>query len=100
MLLIEELYVNETYTFDIVYISMLFLLFYLIIALALRNSKINRKFMTYVLFIVCIAEATTNSSHEASYKPTGYSSYLQDNEAIENLVAGIEDNDFYRIEKL
>ena len=100
MLLIEELYVSEEYTFDIVYTSMLFLLFYLIIAVALRNNKINRKFMTYVLFIVCIAEATTNSAHEESYKPTGYSSYLQDNEAIENLVAGIEDNDFYRIEKL
>lgn len=100
MLLIEELYVDETYTFEIVYISMLFLLFYLIIAVALRNKKINRKFMTYVLFIVCIAEATTNSSQESAYKPTGYSSYLQDNEAIESLIEGIEDNTFYRVEKL
>ena len=56
--------------------------------------------MIYVLFIVCIAEATVNSDHESAYKPTGYSAYLEDNEAIENLIAGIEDNDFYRIEKL
>lgn len=100
MLLIEELYVDSTYTFEIVYMSILFLVFYLIIATCLRNTKINRTFMIYVLFIVCIAEATINSDHESSYKPTGYSAYLEDNQAIENLVAGIEDDDFYRIEKL
>ncbi len=100
MLLIEELYVDSTYTFEIVYMSILFLVFYLIIAACLRNTKINRTFMIYVLFIVCIAEATINSDHESSYKPTGYSAYLEDNQAIEDLVAGIEDDDFYRIEKL
>ena len=100
MLLIEELYVNTEYSFEIVYMSMLFLVFYLIIAMCLRNPKIYRTFVIYVLFIVCIAEAAINSDHEDSYKPTGYSSYLKDNEAIENLVAGIDDNDFYRIEKL
>ncbi len=100
MLLIEELYVDTTYTFEIVYMSMMFLAFYLLIAICLRNKKISRTFMIYVLFIVCIAEATVNSDHESAYKPTGYSAYLEDNEAIENLIAGIEDNDFYRIEKL
>ena len=100
MLLIEELYVNNDFTFEIVYMSMLFLVFYLVIAMCLRNPKIYRTFVIYVLFIVCIAETAINSDHDASYKPTGYSSYLKDNEAIENLVAGIDDNSFYRIEKL
>ena len=101
MLLIEELYVEEsTYPFEIVYLSMIFLSLYMLVVLGLRNKKINKTFMTYLLFIVCIAEAVTNSDHEASYKPTGYSSYLEDNEAIEKLVDGIEDDSFYRIEKL
>ena len=100
MLLIEELYVGKEYAFDIVYMSILFLVFYLLIAMCLRNPNVYRTFVIYVLFIVCIAEAATNSDHDASYKPTGYSSYLKDNEAIENLIAGIDDNDFYRVEKL
>ena len=100
MLLIEELYVNDTYTFDIIYMSMLFLVFYFIVTMALRNKKINKTFIVYVLFIVCIAEATINSDHEKSYSTTTYSAYLEDNKAIENLVNKIEDNSFYRIEKL
>lgn len=100
MLLIEELYVNDTYTFDIIYMSMLFLVFYFIVTMGLRNKKINKTFIVYVLFIVCIAEATINSDHEKSYSTTTYSAYLEDNKAIENLVNKIEDNSFYRIEKL
>lgn len=100
MLLIEELYVDTEYPFDIVYISMIFLTFYFVICLGLTNSKINKTFMVYVLFIVCIAEATLSSDHPKSYMTTGYSSYLKDNEAIEELVAGIDDDSFYRIEKL
>lgn len=100
MLLIEELYVSSDFTFEIVYMSMLFLVFYLIIAMCLRNPNVHRTFVIYVLFIVCISETAINSDHDASYKPTGYSAYLKDNEAIENLIAGIDDNDFYRIEKL
>ena len=100
MLLIEELYVNDTYTFDIIYMSMLFLVFYFIVTMALRNKKINKTFIVYVLFIVCIAEATINSDHEKSYSTTTYSAYLEDNKAIENLVNKIDDNSFYRIEKL
>ena len=100
MLLIEELYVNDTYTFDIIYMSMLFLVFYFIVTIALRNKKINKTFIVYVLFIVCIAEATINSDHEKSYSTTTYSAYLEDNKAIEDLVSKIDDNSFYRIEKL
>ena len=101
ILLIEELYVDkETFPFEIVYISLIFLVLYFIVAMCLRNDKINKTFMTYVLFIVCIAEATTNSDHEKSYSTTMYSAYLEDNDAIESLINGIDDNSFYRVEKL
>lgn len=101
MLLIEEFYVNkDSYPFEIAYMSMLFLTFYFIITIALSNKKINKTFVVYLLFIVCISEATINSDHDESYKTTGYSYYLEDNEAIEKLVNDIDDNSFYRIEKL
>ena len=101
MLLIEELYVTEeTYPFEIVYTSMIFLVLYYIVSMCLRNDKINKTFITYVLFIVCIAEATTNSDHDKSYSTTSYKAYLEDNNAVESLVAGIDDNSFYRVEKL
>lgn len=101
ILLIEELYVDSSsFPFEIVYISLLFLTLYFILCIAFINKKISRTFVVYLLFIVCIAEATINSDHEQSYKPTGYSAYLEDNEAIEKLVSDIDDNSFYRIEKL
>ena len=101
MLLIEEFYVNtDSYPFEIVYMSMLFLTFYFIIVIGLTNKKMNRNFVVYLLFIVCISEATINSDHADSYKTTDYPSYLNDNKAIEKLVDDIDDNSFYRIEKL
>lgn len=100
MLLIEELYVDTSYPFEIVYVSMIFLTLYMILCLAFINKKMNKTFVVYLLFIVCMAEATINSDHEESYKPTGYSAYLEDNEAIEKLVSDIDDNTFYRIEKI
>ena len=101
MLLIEEFYVNkDSYPFEIVYMSMLFLTFYFIITIALTNKKINKTFVVYLLFIVCISEATLNSDHEESYSTTRYSFYLDDNAAIEDLISNIDDNSFYRIEKV
>lgn len=101
ILLLEELYVDKsTYPFEIIYTSMMFLVFYFIISLCLANKKLNKTFVAYLLFIVCIAEATTNSDHLKSYSTTSYSAYLDDNAAIESLISGIEDNDFYRVEKL
>ena len=100
MLLIEELYVSDSYPFDIVYMSMLFLVFYFAVSVALTNKRLNRTFIVYTLFIVCIAEATINSDHEKSYSTTRYSLYQDDNKAINKLLDSIEDNSFYRVEKI
>ena len=100
MLLIEELYVNDSYPFDIVYMSMAFLLFYFLVTLAFKNKRLNKTFVVYILFVVCIAEATINSDHMESYKTTRYSSYLEDNKAIDNILDTIDDNSFYRVEKI
>ena len=100
MLLIEELYVNDSYPFDIVYMSMTFLLFYFLVTLAFTNKRLNKTFVVYILFVVCIAETTINSDHKESYKTTRYSTYLEDTKVIDKLLDSIEDNSFYRVEKI
>ena len=102
VLLIEELYVSSDYLFDVIYISLAFLAFYMILIMAYEGKKIKTNFIIYLLFVVCIAEATINSDHEESYKITSYASYVQDNEVIEDLVESVskDENDFFRIEKL
>ena len=100
-LFIEETYVSgDDYPFQIVYISALFLFLYFMIALAHKNNRMNRNVIIYLMLIVCIAEATINSTQEDAYNVTGYSYYLEDNDAITELLESIEDSDFYRVEKL
>lgn len=102
VLLIEKLYVSDEYSFEIIYLSLCFLVFYMFLIAAYKNKNIRDSFIVYLLFVVCIAEATINSDHEDSYKTTSYSAYIEDNEGIERLVDSVAKNDdsFYRIEKL
>lgn len=102
ILLIEELYVNADYSFEIIYVSLIFIGFYGILMYAYSNKTLKRNFIVYLLFVVCIAEATINSDHEDSYKTTSHTAYVSDNEAITSLTEKVadDDNSFYRIEKL
>lgn len=102
ILLIEKLYVGNDYSFEIIYMSLSFLVFYMVLIGAFKSRNTKNSFLVYLLFVVCIAEATISSDHEESYKTTSYSAYIEDNEAIERLIDGVAKNDdgFYRIEKL
>lgn len=102
ILLIEKLYVGDDYSFEIIYISLSFLVFYMVLIGIYKSRNKGNSFLVYLLFVVCIAEATISSDHEESYKTTSYSAYVEDNEAIEKLVDGVRkyDDGFYRIEKL
>ncbi len=99
IIIIEELFVSDDYPFEIIYLSIFFLICYLIIICMYRNQKIYRQFTTYLLIVACIAEAAINSNHEASYKPTGYSYYIEDNASITNILNSVNDKTFYRVEK-
>lgn len=102
ILLLEKTYVDDTYSFEIIYLSLAFLTFYLALTLIYHSGKIKTGFIIYLLFVVCIAEAAINSNHEDSYKTIGYSPYVEDNEALDTLIRKVseQDTDFYRIEKL
>ena len=99
IILIEELYVSDEYPFDIIYMSLFFLICYFIILNLFRNPKVYKQFALYLLMVTCIAEAAINSNHEASYKTTGYSYYLEDNDAITTILNSVDNGSFYRVEK-
>ncbi len=100
IILIEQLYYTDhTTSFDIVYISLFFLAIYLLIINMYRNPKIYKQFTIYILVVTCIAEGALSSNHEASYKSTGYSSYLEDNNDITTILDSVDDDSFYRVEK-
>lgn len=101
ILLIEELYQDEV-TFNNIYVSIILLTFYMILIMLDYNKMLYKEISVYLLIVICVAETFINSSEESSYKPTTYSAYLEDNEAIESMVQKVEeqDTDFYRFEKL
>lgn len=101
ILLMEEIY-QENLSFNNIYITLVLLVFYMALLIMTFNKILYKEISTYLLLVICAAETFINSSEESSYKPTAYSAYLQDNQAIEDMVAKVAetDHDFYRIEKL
>lgn len=102
ILLIEELYVSDTYSSMTIYLSILFIIFYMIVISLSRNNNFKQNFVSYLLIIMVAAETFINVD-ETAISTCTRSAYLNDNEAIEKLVAKAdeneEENSFYRIEK-
>lgn len=100
-LLFEHFITDENYTFSIVYLSLIFLGFYLLIILCFRNTKLNKNFIIYLLFIVTICEAAINTN-ETAFGTTSRTSYMADNQAVEKVLENVNEKDksFYRTEKI
>lgn len=102
ILLIEKLYVSDTYKSMTIYISIIFLIFYLIVFTLFRSNKYKQGFVAYLMIVIVTAEAFINTESTALSTCTR-SAYLNDNTAIDNLVTKADnneaDNSFYRIEK-
>lgn len=100
LLLIEKLFVNENYHAIIIYVSIIFLLFYLIVIVLFRSNKYKQNFVAYLLLVIVSAEAFVNTEETAIGTCTR-SLYLNDNKAIESLIdaAKKSDDSFYRTEK-
>ena len=102
ILLIEELYVGEDYDFKIIYLSLFFIVLYVFLAFAYKKKYFARSFVVYLVFVVAITESTINMN-STGIGTTSRSAYLEDNDAIEEMLAKAElmDTDlFYRTEKL
>lgn len=97
----EKLIVSETYSFMIIYISVIFLIFYAVVISMLKNNNYKQNFVTYLLFVIIIAEAFINTE-ETALSTSSRTAYIKDNKAIEEIVQYAKDNDdtiFYRTEK-
>lgn len=102
ILLIEELYVSDTYSSLTIYISIIFLLFYLVVITLFRSNKYKQNFVAYLLLIIVAAESFINAE-ETALSTCTRSAYLNDNKSIDELVKQADENEksdsFYRIEK-
>ena len=102
ILIIEEMFVDgEDYPSTIIYTSLMFIVFYMITIALLRNNNYKQSFVVYLLLIVSTAECYVNLDATALSTCTR-SAYLNDNEAIEKLVASVnlaENGAFFRTEK-
>lgn len=101
ILLIEELYVNEDYSTLTIYISIVFLLFYMVVFALFRSNMYKQNFIIYLLIIIVSAEAFINAE-ETSISTCTRSLYLNDNSAISTLVdeaKEAEGDNFFRVEK-
>lgn len=101
ILVIEELYVGESYDFTSIYLSLIFIAVYVFLAVAYKKKLLSRSFIVYLIFVVAITESTINMN-TTGIGTTSRSAYLEDNEAIEELLSKAElfETDlFYRTEK-
>lgn len=100
ILLIEKLYVKQDYSSLIIYVSIIFLLFYLVVITLFRSNKYKQNFVAYLLLVIVAAEAFINTE-ETGIGTCTRSLYLNDNKPIENLIdaAKKSDDSFYRTEK-
>lgn len=101
ILLIEKLYVNETYSNLTIYISIIFLLFYMVVFALFRSNQYKQNFIVYLMIIIVSAEAFINTE-ETAISTCTRSLYINDNSAISTLVneaKEAEGDDFFRVEK-
>lgn len=100
-LIIEQTFSGSSYSFSIVYLSLLFVAIYaVVLALYRRNSWTNTLCAT-IFLLTAFFEAFINTEATSIFT-TGRSHYLNDNAAITNVINEVakEDDSFYRIEKL
>ncbi len=97
---LQALYNSEEYPMSVAYVSAAFLIVYGVVALLLNRKKyLVRCAAVAILVIICVAEMVINTD-ETGYGTTSRVSYTEDNRAIDTVLGKIEDDDFYRVEKL
>lgn len=102
ILIIEEMFVDgDKYKSLTIYLSITFLVFYMIVLALLRNNNYKKSFVVYLLLVVVSGEAYINVD-ETALSTCTRSAYLNDNVAIEKLLQTVKDEEgdsFYRTEK-
>ena len=100
ILVIEEMYVGDEYNFQIIYLSLIFILFYTIAFMLYRNDNYRRFVVIILILLLASTEAYTNLD-KTGISSTSRSYYIDDNKDIEEVLDSLATNDkgFYRVEK-
>ena len=101
ILLFEIFFVDTDYISPIsIYISIIFIALYLALFTLFKTTKLSRNLLFYIFFIIAALEIIINTNQTA-LGTTSRVAYTSDNQAIEELVSNVKENDksFYRIEK-
>ncbi len=105
VLLIQKLYVETdgeiVLKAEVIYTGLAFMLFYTIVLMLLRSKSFNAIMISYMLIIVAVCECYVNVQN-TGFAPCTRSAYLNDSQAIDDLVKKAEEEDtsnFFRIEK-
>lgn len=101
LLISEQAYSGSTYNFKIFYISAGFMIFYSILLYVYKSKKLIIPVFVFLFFLGTVLECALNLE-ETGFSPTIRSSYLSDNEDMNNIMNYLDNNDadFYRMEKL
>lgn len=100
ILVIEKLYVSDSYDFKIIYYSIGFLLLYLIAFMLYRSPDYRHGVIVFFIFIITISETYVNLN-TTGLSTTSRTYYTDDNKNITNVLNEVadDDNGFYRVEK-
>ena len=105
----EQLYARDTssykdtyqYDFRVIYLSLIFLIIYVILTVAARKKETTGYICLLLIFVTAISEAAINMDMTGLSK-TDRSGYLSDNATLTSLINTAESSDtsFWRMEKI
>lgn len=96
---LETLYESESLTLGQAFLSVLFIMIYLLVLIFLKIRKLPKTFLMIFLMIVAIAEIIINTN-DTGYSTTSRTVYMGDNLAIRGMIGQVDDGSFYRVEKI
>ncbi|MDO4939081.1 MAG: YfhO family protein [Lachnospiraceae bacterium] len=100
ILLCQKLVDVDDFGWEVFYLSLAFVIIYLLFIYLYRAGKINVNLVTFIVLAVVSVEAAVNMT-STGISVTGRSQYLDDNKDVRAVVSFINerDDDFYRFEK-
>lgn len=96
---LQVLFGSEKYTLIMTSVSALFLTLYYIWMILKKNGRIAPVVMSIALILVALTEAMINTNM-TGYTTTNRTIYMQDNADYTAMLSRIDDDGFYRVEKV
>ena len=96
--ILQALYGSDSFDVENAAAGAGFILMYFLLVLLYRNRRASKVLSMILLMIVCIGEIVINTNN-TGYSTTSRVYYMSDNEAMESMLAQVDDGSFYRVER-